>query len=136
MSVELLTIDEIAPLPGPGLIVSDALLNSTDSRVAEFADATLRAQRAIATNPQLGLDAATVAVPAIGEDPVTALAVLQATIDLWRGAADLPTGNINAAVWSSGYDTMRRLGFIDGSVPLDEMTFQVMGQISESPPPG
>lgn len=133
--VDLFTIDAVAPLPGPGVIVGDALLNASDSRIADFADATLRAQRAIAADPQLGLDAAIAAVPTIAEDPDTALAVLEATIALWRAGADLPTGNVDPAIWAAGYQTMRRLGFIDGSVPVDEMFRQVLGSISESPAP-
>ncbi len=135
MQVDMLKIDKVAPLPGPGLIVGDALLNTTDSRVAEFAAATLQAQRAIAANPQLGLDAATVVVPAIASDKATALAVLKASIELWRGSGAQPSGSINQAVWYSGYDTMRRLGLIDGSVPLSDMTFDVLSEISGSPAP-
>jgi len=121
MRVDLLTVEQIAPLPGPGLIAGDPLLNSDAREVAKFAAATLRAETLIAGNPQQGLDAAVVAVPAIADDRATALAVLQATIELWRGGASTPSGSINDAVWTSGYKTMRELGFIDGSVPLDEM---------------
>jgi hypothetical protein len=46
--------------------------------------------------------------------------VLEATIELW--SAD---GRIDATVWTSAYETMRRLGFIDGSVPLHDMTAEV-----------
>lgn len=121
MEVDLLTVEQIAPLPGPGLIVGDALLGSDSTGAAEFAAATLRAETEIAADPQLGLDAAVVAVPAIAEDRDTALAVLQATIELWKAGASAPSGVINDAVWTSGYETMRDLGFIDGSVPLEEM---------------
>jgi NitT/TauT family transport system substrate-binding protein len=121
MQVDLLTVEQIAPLPGPGLIVGDGLLQSDQAEVAEFAAATLRAQTAIAGDPQKGLDAALVAVPTIASDRATALAVLKATIELWRGGNEAPSGAVDDAVWSSGYETMKRLGFIDGSVPLDQM---------------
>jgi NitT/TauT family transport system substrate-binding protein len=117
MSVDLLTVDEIAPLPGPGLIVGDELLSSDPALASAFAEAMVRAMQAIAADPQVGLDAAVTAVPAIGEDRETAQAVLEATVALWS-----PDGRIDATVWTSGYETMRRLGFIDGSVPVDEMT--------------
>lgn len=122
MSVELLTVDEIAPLPGPGLIAGDELLASDPALAVDFAGATLLAQQAIAADPQVGLDAAVAAVPAIGEDRATALAVLEATVELWSAAA----GRIDQAAWTSGYDTLRRLGFIDGSVSLEEMTSDVV----------
>lgn len=119
MSVELLTIDKIAPLPGPGLIAGDDLLASDHSLATDFATATSRALQAIAADPQVGLEAAVAAVPAIGEDRTTALKVLKATVGLW---AVTGSGSIDQTAWISGYDTLRRLGFIDGSVPLEEMT--------------
>lgn len=117
MAVDLLTVDEIAPLPGPGLIVGDDLLASDAAMATEFAQAIVRALKAIAANPEVGLDAAVAAVPAIGEDRATALGVLEATVELWS-----QDGAVDTSVWTSGYETMRRLGFIDGSVPVDEMT--------------
>jgi NitT/TauT family transport system substrate-binding protein len=127
MQVDLLTVEQIAPLPGPGLIAGDALLASDATEVAEFAAATLRAETVIAAIPQQGLDAAVVAVPAIADDRATALAVLQATIELWRAGASAPSGSINDAAWTSGYKTMRELGLIDGSVPLDAMIDHLAG---------
>jgi NitT/TauT family transport system substrate-binding protein len=126
MTTDLMTVEQIAPLPGPGLIVGDALHQSDRAEVAEFAVATLRAETVIAADPQQGLDAAVAAVPAITEDRATALSVLNATIDLWKGAAGGPNGDIDYAIWSSGYQTMRQLGFIDGSVPVDDMIDQVL----------
>jgi NitT/TauT family transport system substrate-binding protein len=117
ISVDLLTVDKIAPLPGPGLIVADGLLASDAAMATEFARAIVRALKAIAANPETGLDAAVAAVPAIGEDRATALAVLDATVELWS-----QDGAIDQAVWTSGYATLLRLRFIDGSVPVDEMT--------------
>jgi len=66
------------------------------------------------------------AVPAIGEDRETALAVLEATVELWGGGSAAPTGFINVDVWARGYETLRRLGFIDGSVTLGEMLAEVL----------
>jgi len=126
MQVDLITVEQVAPLPGPGMIVGDALLSSDPAIVKAFAAATVRAQATISANPQQGLDAAIVAVPTIASDRTTALAVLTATIELWRGSADAPTGAIDQNIWAQGYATMRKLGFVDGSVPLDEMTRQVL----------
>jgi hypothetical protein len=72
------------------------------------------------------VEAAGVVVPTILEDRATALNVLEATADLWQEAeGNMPTGFrngvIDRVIWEAGYATMRRLGFIDGSVPLDEM---------------
>ena len=121
MAVELLTIDAVAPLPGPGMIVGDELLASDPELVQDFVNATILAMAPIAADPPLGVDAAVVAVPSIASDRATALAVLEATVKLWA----LPDGGVSPQIdldiWASGYDTMQRLGFIDGSVPVDEM---------------
>jgi putative riboflavin transport system substrate-binding protein len=122
METDLLTVEQFAPLPGPGLIVGDAqLFPSNMTEIDQFAAATLRAEKTIASNPQQGLDAAVVAVPAIADSRATALSVLNATIELWRGGGSEPSGAINDTAWVSGYQTMKDLGFIDGSVPVDEM---------------
>lgn len=121
VAVDLLTVDEAAPLPGPGLIVGDDLLGSDPALAADLARAVQRAVAAIAAAPEIGFDAAAEAVPAIGEERETALAVLEATIPLWSTNG----GRIDLAVWGSGYETMVSLGFIDGSVPVGEMTSDV-----------
>jgi NitT/TauT family transport system substrate-binding protein len=126
--VSELSVDEFAPLPGPGVIVSDELLASDRDLVAAFASATLAAQRQIADDVDVGLDAAIEAVPAIGEDEETARRVLEATVDLWRGAGGELTGEINREAWESGYRILELASFIDGSVPLDEMYDQVAGE--------
>ena len=120
MDVELLTVDEVAPLPGPGMIVGDDLLASDPDLVRAFVEATAAAQAAVIADPDLGFAAAEVAVPEIGEDPEVARAVLEATVELWEGDG-FADGAVDQALWETGYETMRRLGFIDGSVPLDEM---------------
>jgi ABC-type nitrate/sulfonate/bicarbonate transport system substrate-binding protein len=121
MEVDLLTVDEIAPLPGPGVIVGDDLLAADPALVSAFVSAVARAQAAVIDNPDTGLAAAEAAVPTIAEDREVAQLVLNATVELWQGAEGFRSGAIDRTVWEAGYETMRRLGFIDGSVPLDEM---------------
>jgi NitT/TauT family transport system substrate-binding protein len=124
--VELMTVDDFAPLPGPGIVVGDELLAADRSMVSAFAAAIVRAQQAIADDLDVGLEAAVAEVPAIGEDEETARAVLAATVEAWDPPID---GSISAEVWATGYETMKRLGLIDGSVPVDEMYDDaVMGQ--------
>ena len=123
MDTDQLTVEEIAPLPGPGVIVGDGLFNSDPALHQGFVSALIEAMAPIAADPQLGLDAAIVAVPSIAEDTETALAVLTATIPLWTLADGGVSPLLDPDLWQSGYDTMRRLGFIDGSVPLAEMAW-------------
>jgi NitT/TauT family transport system substrate-binding protein len=120
MDVDLLTVDDVAPLPGPGMIVGDELLAADPALVRAFVQATAAAQAAVIADPDMGFAAAQVAVPEIAESPEVARAVLDATVELWEGDA-FAGGAIDEALWAAGYETMEDLGFIDGSVPLDEM---------------
>ncbi|HET6820325.1 MAG TPA: ABC transporter substrate-binding protein [Candidatus Limnocylindria bacterium] len=117
----LMRVDDFAPLPGPGVVAGDDLLAADPQLVAAFADAVIHAQRDIAADVKVGVDAAVKLVPAIGEDRATATQVLRATAGLWGGGSDGPTGTIDRGIWQTGYATMRDLGFIDGSVPVADM---------------
>lgn len=119
-SVSLLTVDDVAPLPGPGVIAGDELLADDPELVRAFVEATAAAQAAVIEDPELGFAAAEAAVPTISEEPEVARSVLEATVELWAGDG-FQQGAIDEALWRSGYETMQRLGFIDGSVPLEEM---------------
>jgi NitT/TauT family transport system substrate-binding protein len=119
---ELLTVDELVPLPGPGIVVGDELLRDHRDWVIAFALALQRAMETISSSVDAGVDAAVAEVPAIGEDRDTARAVLAATVELWG----TPPGGIDTEVWIEGYATMRRLDFIDGSVPIEEMYTDVL----------
>jgi NitT/TauT family transport system substrate-binding protein len=121
MEVSLLTVDEFAPLPGPGLVAGDELLASDRELAVAVAEAVRHAQEDIAADPEAGLEAAIAEVPVIGEDRETALAVLEATVELWLDDSGDVASGIDRGVWESGYDILRELGLIDGSVPLDEI---------------
>jgi NitT/TauT family transport system substrate-binding protein len=120
MDVDLLTVDDVAPLPGPGMIVGDELLADDPELVRAFVQATAAAQAEVIADPDLGYAAAEAEVPEIGENPEVARAVLEATVELWEGDG-FADGAIDVELWETGYETMRRLEFIDGSVPLEEM---------------
>jgi NitT/TauT family transport system substrate-binding protein len=116
--VALMTVDDFAPLPGPGIVVGDELLAADLALVSAMIGPVVQAQRDIAADVDVGLDAAIQEVPAIADDRETARAILEATVDAW-GAP--PSGVIDTDVWSAGYKTMKALGLIDGSVGVAEM---------------
>jgi len=118
--VGLLGVDDVAPLPGPGVIAGDELLAGDPGLVRAFVEATAAAQAAVIADPDLGFAAAQAAVPTISEEPEVARAVLEATAELWAGDG-FEGGAVDEALWETGYETMRRLGFIDGSVTLQDM---------------
>ncbi len=66
-AVTVLRVDDITPLPGPGLIAGEPTLETKRDAVAAFVAATLRAMEEIAADPELGLEAAIVAVPELGD---------------------------------------------------------------------
>lgn len=121
IEVDLLTVDEVAPLPGPGVITGADLLDSDPDLVRRFAEATARAQAAVIDDVALGLSAAGEEVPSVAEDLDTSRAVLESTVELWAGDEGFAGGRIDQARWEAAYAVMQRLGFIDGSVPVEQM---------------
>jgi NitT/TauT family transport system substrate-binding protein len=109
--VEVLRIDDVAPLPGPGLVVGRSTLEMKGDAVRAFTAATLRAMEEIAADPQVGLDATFARVPELADDPDTQRAILEATVDAWSSAYTdrHGLGSIDPAVWQSAIDTMAAL---------------------------
>ncbi|OGN87156.1 MAG: hypothetical protein A2X23_08875 [Chloroflexi bacterium GWC2_73_18] len=122
--VTVLRVDEVTPLPGPGLATGDATLQLKRDALARFAAATLRAMDEIAADPKLGLDAAIRRVPELGADREMQLAVLEATIDTWKSTYTLANGfgAIDRAAWSASLTFMQSLpGLVAGPVVVDDL---------------
>ena len=119
----VLHVDDIVPLPGNGLITGNATLDAKHDVLAAFVEATLRAMDDIAANPQVGLDAAYQAVPELATTPDIQRAVLEATIDVWKGAAQQTGGYgaIDPAAWTTSIDFMSGLGLVPEPVTADQM---------------
>lgn len=122
----VLRVDDIVPLPGNGLIVGATTLTEKRSAIAAFVAATLRAMTDIIADPTAGLDAAITAVPELGSDRATQLAVLQATIDSWQSplTATDGLGAIDPAAWQASISFMATLP--DGLVPHPVSVDQVV----------
>jgi len=97
----VLTVDNIVPLPGNGLIAGVATIAAKHDALARFIAATLRAMTEITADPQRGLAASAAIVPDLGKDPTTQLAILKATIGTWSDAytAVHGLGAIDPAAW-------------------------------------
>jgi NitT/TauT family transport system substrate-binding protein len=120
----LLRVDDITPLPGPGLCVGTKTLETKREAVKAFIAATLRAMRDIAADPAKGLDAAIARVPELGKDRATQLAILQATVDTWQSPYTQAhgLGAIDRAAWQTSIDFMRGLpGLVPNPVTLDQV---------------
>jgi len=104
----VLTVDDIVPLPGNGLVTGDATLAARHDDLAAFVAVTLEAMAAITADPQLGLDATFAMVPELATDPELQRAILDATIGAWH--SDLTDaqglGAIDPADWTASIEFM------------------------------
>lgn len=117
--MNVLTVDDITPLPGPGLIVGEQTLSSKRGAIRAFVRATLRSMDEIAADPRLGMADAIAVVPDLGIDEASQLAILEATIEMWSSpyTAAHGQGAIDPNAWSASLDFMR--GLPDTNIPHD-----------------
>jgi NitT/TauT family transport system substrate-binding protein len=121
--VNILRVDEVTPLPGNGLIVGDAALESKRDAIAGFVAATLHAMEDIDADPEKGLDAALTAVPDLAADRDTQAAILDATIEVWRGPTQESDGlgAIEPTDWEKSVAFMTDLGLVPNPVTSDDL---------------
>jgi NitT/TauT family transport system substrate-binding protein len=121
--VTVLRIDDITPLPGPGLITGVPTLETKRDAVAAFIAQTLRAMDAIAADPELGLDAAIAAVPELGSSRETQAAILDATIESWSGPVQAAAGlgALDAEGWAESIEYLEGLGLVPNPVAVDDV---------------
>ena len=124
--VTLLRIDEVAPLPGPGLTVGCATLAAKGEAVRAFRAATLRAMEDIMADPEVGVRATAEWLPELGDDEATLAtqgAVLEATVDSWTSDDTDANGlgHVDPATWESAISIMAGL---PDSVVSDGLTVE------------
>ena len=108
----VLTVDDVVPLPGPGLIAGTQTLETKAEAVRGFVAATLRAMAAIAEDPHRGIAAAEAAVPDLAQSRPTQEAILEATIAAWRGDDDGDFGAIEPAEWDASIEYLTELELV------------------------
>jgi NitT/TauT family transport system substrate-binding protein len=111
IETSVLHVDEITPLPGPGLTVGESTLNDKSDALRRFVEATLRAMREIVADPEAGLEDSIAQVPELGEDRDVQLAILRATIETWQSpyTDQHGVGAIDQAAWTQSLEFMRTL---------------------------
>ena len=119
----ILRIDEITPLPGPGLVAGTTTLDEQHDAVSAFVTATLQAMEEIKANPTVGLDAAIKAVPELAKDRDTQAALLAATIASWTGPVQEAhgLGAIDRAGWEKSITFLQSLGMTKAPVTTDQL---------------
>jgi NitT/TauT family transport system substrate-binding protein len=119
--VFILGIDNVTPLPGPGLIASATTIIAKHDAVAGFVRATLRAMEDVAANPAKGVDAAVAVEPTLGQDRDLQTAILTATIQAWQGSGGVELGTIDRTSWQKSLDFMTSLGLVPNPVTVDDL---------------
>jgi NitT/TauT family transport system substrate-binding protein len=121
--VNILRVDEITPLPGNGLIVGAGALESKRDAIIGFVAATLRAMEEIEEAPEIGLEAALTAVPELAANRDTQAAILDATIEVWRGPAQegAGLGAIEPSDWGASLTFLTDLGLVPNPVTVDDL---------------
>jgi NitT/TauT family transport system substrate-binding protein len=119
----VLRIDEITPLPGPGLIAGQTILTEQPDAVRSFVAATLRAIEEIADDPEVGLAAAFEAVPELASAEDAQRAILLATVEMWRSPiveAD-GWGAIDLDGWARSLAYLESLGLVPQPVTVEQL---------------
>jgi NitT/TauT family transport system substrate-binding protein len=123
--VTVLRVDEITPLPGPGLVTGTRTLEAKGKALAGFVRATLRAMDEIAAEPSLGLEAAIRRVPELASDRAGQLAILRATADAWQSdyTREHGLGAVDRDGWSRSVEFMASLPerLVPNPVTVDEL---------------
>jgi ABC-type nitrate/sulfonate/bicarbonate transport system substrate-binding protein len=125
-AVTVLQVDDVVPLQGPGLIAGTETLESKGAAIDAFVATTLRAMEAVTADPELGLEAAITAVPELASARDAQLAVLEATIETWHGAAQEAggLGALDRAGWTASIEYLTTLGLVPNPVTVDDLLLQ------------
>ena len=130
-------MDDVTPLPGPGLIAGATTLESKSAAVKAFVAATIHAMQDIQANPTKGLDASIAAVPDLAADREGQAAILDATIASWTGPAQSSggLGALDADGWAASITYLSTLKTTEG-VPLVPNAVTVQDVLEEGYVPG
>jgi len=124
-SLTVLKVDQIVPLPGPGMIVGKAALDNPAKKAAirAFVAATLAAMKEIVATPSRGLDAAIAAVPDLATNKAAQEAILAATIEVWRSALtdSKGLGAVDEAGWTKSIAYLTKLGLVAKPVTVSDV---------------
>ena len=113
----------MVPLPGQGLIAGVDILEENPDAIQAFITATLRAMEEIAADPEVGLEAAITEVPELGTDRETQRAILEATIDTWRGPLQdvRGLGAVDRDGWQASIEFLEDLGLVPNPITIEDV---------------
>jgi NitT/TauT family transport system substrate-binding protein len=118
----VLSVDDVTPLPGPGLVTGTATLAAKGPALEAFVAATLRAMDEIAADPQKGLDATFAVVPDLAQNAALQGQILDATIVAWTNPrTKAPFGSIDRDGWQQSLEFMTSIGLVPNPVTVDQL---------------
>jgi NitT/TauT family transport system substrate-binding protein len=121
----VLHVDDVTPLPGPGLIASFDTIGAKHEAIAGFVRATLRAMEDVIADPAKGVDASIAVEPTLGQDRDLQTAILAATIEAWEGSGGVDgLGTIDRTGWQESIDFMTSLKLIPNPVIVDDVVVE------------
>ena len=125
VATNVLTVDAITPLPGPGLVSGTSTIASKRAAITAFVAASLQAMGEVAKDPQKGLDATFAVAPELASDPVGQRAILDATIPLWDSVyvEDNGSGAIDTGAWQTAVAFMATLSDsgVTSQIPVNQL---------------
>jgi putative riboflavin transport system substrate-binding protein len=135
--VTVLHIDDVTPLPGPGLIAGGTTLDTKSDAVKAFVAATIKAMQDVQASPTKGLDASIAAVPDLAANREAQAAILDATIASWTGTAQESggLGALDAEGWAASITYLSTLKTTEG-LPLVPNAVTVQDVLEEGYVPG
>jgi NitT/TauT family transport system substrate-binding protein len=123
--VSVLHVDQIIPLPGPGMIVGKPAMDNATKKAAikAFVAATLAAMKEIVATPSKGVDAAIAVVPDLASSRATQEAILAATIEVWRSPLtdSKGLGALDEAGWTKSIAYLTKLGLVAKPVVVGDV---------------
>jgi NitT/TauT family transport system substrate-binding protein len=120
----VLHVDDITPLPGPGLISgAETIGSSKGAAVKAFVAQTIKAMEDVRANPENALDASIAEVPELGTDRATQAAILDATIETWAGPIQEANGlgALDAEGWGQSITYLTSLGLVPNAVTTQDV---------------
>lgn len=124
--ITVLKVDQIVPLPGPGMIAGKAALDNPTKKAAikAFVAATLAAMKEIVATPSKGIDAALRAVPELASNKANQEAILAATIEVWKSPLtdSKGLGAIDTEGWTKTIAYLTKLSLVAKPITAADAT--------------
>jgi ABC-type nitrate/sulfonate/bicarbonate transport system substrate-binding protein len=124
-TLSVLKVDQIVPLPGPGMIVGKPAMDNATRKAAikAFVAATLTAMKEIVATPSKGVDASIAVVPDLASNRSAQEAILAATIEVWRSPLtdSKGLGALDEAGWQKTIDYLGKLGLVANPVKVADV---------------